>query len=100
MLSKEKFTKTIGRDELQKKTLAEWDGRGMKIRSVSNIELKFGIHVIAHKIYSSSRLNSVSCEVVDLAYKVIKKNLSYDLADLLLKALEHQRITHVNLIHC
>lgn len=41
--------------------------------------------MIAHKIYSSSHLNSVSCEAVDLAYKVVKNNLSYNLADLLLK---------------
>ena len=41
--------------------------------------------MIAHKIYSSSHLNNVSCEVVDLDYKVIKKKLSYDLVDLLLK---------------
>ena len=73
--------------EKSAKTLAEWDGRGMKISSVST-ELKFGIHVIAHKIYSSIQLNSVSCEAVDLAYKVVKKNLSYDLADLLLKQLK------------
>ena len=57
----------------------------MKISSVTDVELKFGIHVIAHKIYSSSRLNSVSCEVVDLDYNVVKKNLEYDLADLMLK---------------
>ena len=85
MLTKAKVTKTLGQVELEKKTLAEWDGKGMKISNVTNEKLKFGIHVIAHKIYSSSHLNSVSCEVVDLAYKVVKNNLSYDLADLLLK---------------
>ena len=85
MLTKEKSTKTLGWVELKKKTLTKWDGRGMKISSVTDVELKFGIHVIAHKIYSSSCQNSVSCEVVDLAYKVVKNNLSYDLADLLLK---------------
>ena len=85
MLAKAKTTKTLGQVELEKKTLAGWDGRGMKISSVTDVELKFGIHVIAHKIYSSSWLNSVSCEAVDLAYKVVKNNLSYDLADLLLK---------------
>ena len=70
---------------LEKKTLAEWDGRGMKISSVTDEELRFGIHVIVRKIYSSSHLNNVSCEVVDLAYKVVKDNLSYDLAKLLLR---------------
>ena len=59
----------------------------MKISNVSDVELKFGIHIIAHKIYNSSRLNSVPCEAVDLAYKVVKKNLEYDLVDLMLKQL-------------
>ena len=85
MLTKTKTTKTLGWVELEKKTLAEWDDRGMKINSVTDAKLKFGIHVIAHKIYSSSCLNSVSCEAIDLAYKVMKNNLSYDLANLLLK---------------
>ena len=51
----------------------------MKIISVTNMELKFGINIIAHKIYSSSKLNNVSCEAVDLSYKVVKNNLSLDL---------------------
>lgn len=87
MLAKAKMTKTLGWVELEKKTLAEWDNRGMKISSILDIELKFGIHIIAHKIYSSSRLNSVSCKDVDLAYKVVKNNLSFDLGELLLRQL-------------
>ena len=54
MLNKVKTTKTLGQEELQKKTLAEWDDRGLKINNVSDVELRFGIHIIAHKIYSSS----------------------------------------------
>ena len=50
MLSKAKTTKTLGREELQKKTLAEWDGRGLKINNVTNVELRFSIHIIEHKI--------------------------------------------------
>ena len=87
MLSKVKSAKTLGREELQKLTLAEWDGRGLKISIVANVELRFGIHVIAHKIYSSSRPNSVPCEAVDLAYKVVKKNVEFDLSELLLSQL-------------
>ena len=87
MLNKVKTTKTLGREELQKKTLAEWDDIGLKINNVTDVELRFGIHIIAHKIYSSSQLNNVPCEVVDLAYKVVKKNLEFDLSDLLLKQL-------------
>ena len=54
MLVKEKNTKTLSRVELEKKTLSKWDGRGMKISCVADMELKFGIHIIAHKIYSSN----------------------------------------------
>ena len=78
MLTKVKMTKTLSRDKLEKKTLAERDGRGMKINYAIDMELKFGIHVITHKIYSSRKLNNVSCEAVDLAYKVVKNNLSLD----------------------
>ena len=81
MLTRNKTTKTLGQVELQKKTLVEWDGKVMKISSVIDAKLKFEIHVIAQKIYSLSCLNSVSREAVDLAYKVVKNNLSYDLAD-------------------
>lgn len=85
MLEKAKMTKTLSQVELENKTLAEWDGRGMKISYVIDMELNFRIHVIAHKIYNSRRLNSVSCEAVDLAYKVVKNNLSLDLAEMMLK---------------
>ena len=78
------MTKTLGQAEMEKKTLAKWDGRGMKISSVTHMELKFGIHIIEHKIYSSSRLNSVSYKEIDLAYKVVKNNLSLDFVEKLL----------------
>lgn len=85
MLNKVKVTKTLGQDELQKLILAEWDGRGLKLNNVSDMEVRFGIHIIAYKLYSSRRLNSMWCEAMDLAYKVVKKNLEFDLVDLLLK---------------
>ena len=106
MLTKAKTTKNLGQMELEKKTIAKWDGRGMKISSVIEAELKFKIYVIAHEIYSLIHLNNVSCEAVVLAYKVVKNNLSYDLADLLLKqfnknmkSIKLQRMTLVNLVH-
>ena len=84
MLSKAKTTKTLGWEELQKLTLVEWDSRGLKVSTVTDAKLRFGIHVIAHKIYSSSRPNSVPCEAVDLAFKIVKKNVEFDLSELLL----------------
>lgn len=100
LLNKEKMTKTLGQVELTKRTLFVWDERGMKLNVVTNMELKFCIHVIAHKIYNSSRLNGVSCEAIDLAYKVVKNNLSFDLVELLLnqfnKNMESIRVSKNN----
>ena len=53
MLNKAKTTKTLGQVKLTKRTLVKWDGRGMKLSGVIEMELKFGIHVIFYKIYSS-----------------------------------------------
>ena len=87
MLAKAKSTKTLSQVELQKKSLAEWDGWGMKISCVIDMELKFSIHIITHKIYSLRKINSESCEVVGLAFKVVKNNLSLDLIELMLNQL-------------
>lgn len=59
MLNKAKTTKTLGWVKLAKRTLFEWDGRGVKLNGVIDMEIKFGIHVIAHKICSSSCLNNI-----------------------------------------
>src|SRR4029434_11259044 len=69
MLSKAKTTKTLSKEELQRVTQAVWDGRGLKVNNITDVEMRFGICVIAYKLYSSSRMNSVPCEAVDLAYK-------------------------------
>ena len=82
MSAREKITKTLGWVELAKKTFTEWDDKGMKLNGIIDMEIKFKIHVIPHKIYSSNRLNNVLFEVVDLAYKVVKNNLSFDLVEL------------------
>ena len=50
MMTKAKTRKTLGQAKLEKRTLAEWDGRGMKISNITDIELNFGIHIIAHKM--------------------------------------------------
>ena len=54
----------------------------MKLTRVTNMELKFCILVIVHKIYNSSHLNNISCEVVDLSLKVVNNNISFDLDEL------------------
>lgn len=87
MLDKPKATKTRAHGELAKNTLAKWDDRGMKLNNVTDMEIKFGIHVKAYKIYSSIKLNSVPYEAVDLAFKVVKSNKSFDLIELQLSQL-------------
>ena len=80
-LDRPKVTKNLPQAELTKKARAEWDGRGMKLNGVTNMEIKFSIHVIAHKMYKSSQQNSVPCEAMDPDYKVVNKNLSFDLVE-------------------
>lgn len=82
MLDRPKATKNISRAELTNKTGAEWDGHGMKLNGVSDVELKYAIHAIAHKMYSNSWSNSVHYEAIDLAYKIVKNDLEFNLAEL------------------
>ena len=57
----------------------------MTIDTVKDPLLDFSMKVISHKFYQSSRLNSVPCIAVDLAYKLVKKDHTYDLAELMLQ---------------
>ena len=82
MTKKHKATQTLVWEELAKLTLGEWDDKGMSLNNVTNMEIKSSIHIIAYKIYSSSYENNVPCKVVDQAYKVVKKNLSFELSKL------------------
>ena len=82
MLEKPKATKNLPWAELIEKIGAEWGGREMKPTRVTNMEINFAIHIISHKMYNSSWPNNVACEAVDLAYKVVKKDLYFDLVEL------------------
>ena len=44
--------------------------------------IAFVVRRIAHKLYQSSRLNSVPCIAVDVGYKIVKKDHTYDLIEL------------------
>ncbi len=56
----------------------------MTIDTITDPLLDFFIRIISHKFYQSSRLNSVPCIVLDVAYKLVKKDHTYDLADLMM----------------
>ena len=57
----------------------------MTIDTIKEPLVDFTIRVISHKFYQSNRLNSVPCIVVDIGYKIVKKDHTYDLAKLQLQ---------------
>lgn len=57
----------------------------MTINTVKDPLLDFFVRVISNKFYQSSRLNSVSCIAIDVSYKLVKKDHTYDLVELLLQ---------------
>lgn len=54
----------------------------MLIDAIDDPIIEFIVWVIAHRLYQLSWLNSVPCVVVDLGYKIVKKDRSYDLVEL------------------
>lgn len=59
----------------------------MAIDTITDPLLYFSIRVISHKFYQSSRLNNVPYIVVDVGYKIVKKDHTYDLVELQLQQL-------------
>ena len=57
----------------------------MTIDTITEPLLDFAVRVISHKFYQSSRLNSVSYIAVDVAYKLVKKDHTYDQIELMLQ---------------
>lgn len=72
----------------------------MNLNGVTDMGIKFRIHVTAFKIYSSIRLNNILCEAMDLAYKVVKNIFSFDLVKLQLnqlsKNMESIQVSKIN----
>ena len=62
--------------------MAMWNKRGMTIDTMIDPLISIAVRVIAHKFYQSSRLNSVPYIVGDVGYKIVKKDHTYDLAEL------------------
>lgn len=54
----------------------------MTIGTITNPLLDFAIRVISYKFYQSSRLNTIPYIAVDVGYKIVKKDYTYDLAEL------------------
>ena len=59
----------------------------MTIDIIIDPMLNFVVKVISHQFYQSSRLNSIPYIAVDMGYKIVKKDHSYDLVELQLQHL-------------
>ena len=70
------------KETIEKNIGARWNKRGMTIDIITDPLVNFVVRVISHKFYQSSRLNSVPCIVVDVGYKIVKRDYTYDLIEL------------------
>ena len=82
-LDQPKTLRSDKKEVIEKNIGAKWNNRGMTIDTITEPLLDFAVRIISHKFYQSSRLNSVPCIVVDVAYKLVKKDHTYDLAELI-----------------
>ena len=57
----------------------------MQIDTITDPLIDFVVRIISHKFYQSNKLNSVPCIAVDVAFKVVKKYHTYDLAKLMVQ---------------
>ena len=57
----------------------------MNIDTIKDPLIEFSVRVISHKFYQSNRVNNVLCIAVDVGYKLVKKDHTYDLAELQLQ---------------
>ena len=84
-LDQPKTLRSDKRETIEKNTGAKWNNRGMKIDTIKDPLLDFVVRIISHKFYQSSRLNNVPYIVVDVAYKLVNKDHTYDLVELMLQ---------------
>ena len=59
-----------------------WKKIGMTIDTIFISLITFAVRIIGHKVFQSSRLNSMSFMVMHLGYKIVKKAHTYDLVEL------------------
>ena len=84
-LDRPKTLRSDKREAIEKNTGAKWNNRGMTIDTIKYPLIDFVVRIISHKFYQSNRLNSVPYIEVDVAYKLVKKDHTYDLAELMMQ---------------
>ena len=82
-----KTLRSDSKEAIEKNTREKWNKRGMNINTIRDPLVEFFVRVISHKFYQSSWLNNVPYIVVDVGYKIVKKDHTYDLAELQLQQL-------------
>ena len=87
-LDQPKTLRSDSKEVIEKNIGEKWNKRGMKIDTITDPLLDFVVRVISHKFYQSSRLNSVPYIAMDVGYKIVKKDHTYDLAELQLQLME------------
>ena len=84
-LDQPKTLRSDKREAIEKNIGAKWNNRGMTIDTIKEPLIDFFVRVISHKFYQSNKLNSVPYIAVDVAYKLVKKDHTYDLAELMMQ---------------
>ena len=77
-----KTLRSDSKEAIEKNAGAKWNKRGMTIDTNMDPLVDFIVRVISHKFYQSRKLNSVPYIVVDVGYKIVKKDHTYDLIEL------------------
>ena len=62
----------------------------MSIDTIIEPLLDFSMRIISHKFYQLNRLNSVPCSAVDVTYKLVKRDHTYDLSELMLRQINEK----------
>ena len=69
-------------ENIEKDIGVVWNKRGLNIYTILYHFVAFLVRVIAHKFGQSSRSNNVPCIAVNLGYKLVRKDNTYDLVEL------------------
>ena len=73
------------KEAIEKNTGEKWNKRCMNIDTIKDPLVEFVLRVISHKFYQLIQLNSIPCIAVDVGYKIVKKDHTYDLSELKLQ---------------
>lgn len=80
--------KKTAKNNLCELTKSKWDERGLKLSIVDYLELRFVSNIISYQIFQSFRVDSVPCGAIDIAYKIVKKDMKIDLCEIFMKQLD------------